>query len=181
MHYRRLTLRTWMALILAWGLVLTWARAQGSICNAVDSATRIVYLAGHVTAALGLGFFVALLFTRPFGLTVHRPGGRATVKVLLVIVLTVVVYLLWALQRWNSFIYGLDRGFPYPDPWLVALHRWFDIRHPASPGSLKLCGEFYRVLFVLYKAILAGLGVTGLLLGLLLNQRDRPRREERGR
>ena len=92
------------------------------------------------------------------------------------------LYLAWAYRRCWYFAYGLDHGLPYPDSGIIALERWFDARRPASPGSLKLHGEFHTVAVVLGTMVLILAGVAGGLSGVLSNRRgeagmrDRPPR-----
>ena len=101
--------------------------------------------------------------------------------VLLAIVLAATLYLIWAHHRTWYFANGLDHGIPYPDPWIIRLERWFDARHPVTPGSLKMHGEFYRVAFILGLLILIFAGATGFLLGLLWNRPGAAEASRRGR
>jgi hypothetical protein len=160
MRRRRLTLRTWMVLVVAWGVFLGWVRLQGSW-------TYTLVVASHSYIAWALSFAAAFVLAGMFGPTVRGPVGRAVVSVLLTLALAVMLYLAWAYRRCWSFAYGLDHGLPYPDPGINALARWFDARRPAPPGILKLHGEFHTVAFVLGTMVLILAGVAGGLSGLL--------------
>lgn len=50
--------------------------------------------------------------------------------------------------RWQFFFHatGLPRGFPYPDPYLMQIHDWWERLHPPPPGFVKLHGEYNFVL-----------------------------------
>lgn len=70
----------------------------------------------------------------------------------------VTAYLLWAVYRLTARVMIADdawpRPFPYPDLWLAWLNNYFDRRHPARPGTIKLHGEIARVqLYLLAGAI----------------------------
>ena len=104
----------------------------------------------HSTIGRGLCLLTTIAVARTFGPTVHGNVGRATASGLLAILLLGSLYMASAHYRamymwWD----GLDHGFPFPDPAINALERWFDARRPVSPGNLKLHGEYPLVGFVL--------------------------------
>jgi hypothetical protein len=172
MRDRRLTLRTSMGVIVAWGALLAWVRSQRSVDAALSAASGS-------SIAWAVSFLATFALARKVGPTVRGLGGRSTVSVLLAIVLAAMLYLVWAQYRALDFIHGLDLDFPYPDPWINRLERWFDARHPAH-GGLKLHGEYYRVAVVLGMLILVFAGATGILIGLLWNRPEVAEGGERG-
>jgi hypothetical protein len=164
-----------MAIVAAWGILLAWVRSQGSLGHALT-------VASHSIVAWGLVLITAFAIGQVFGPIVRRPGARAAVSGLLAVTLLASLYLVWAHhQAMYEFVHGLDHGFPYPDPAINALLRWFDARHPVHPGSLKLHGEYPRVGFVLGILALVFMSVNGWLVGVLWNgpvcsrSRDRSR------
>jgi hypothetical protein len=163
MRRRRLTLRMWMVLVVAWGLFLGWVRFQGSWSYAL-------IVAAHSFIAWAMSFAAAFALARMFGPTVRGPVGRAVVSVLLALALVATLYLAWAHLRSRDFASGLDHGLPYPDPGIIALERWFDARWPVSPGHIKLHGEFHTVAFTLGTMVLILAGMAGGLSGLLSNR-----------
>jgi hypothetical protein len=169
---RRLTLRTWMAVIIAFGALFAWVHEQGSWSQALVQAS-------HSIIAWGLSFLAAFGFARWFGLAIRTSGVRTLVSVLRALALAAALYLAWGHIRACSFADGLDHGFPYPDRAIIALERWFDARRPASPGSLKLHGEFPTVAFLLGSLVLVLSGGAGFLSGLLATRPDDPMNSER--
>ncbi len=163
METRQTTLRTWMAIILAWSLLLAWVRSLGSIDSALIVATNS-YI------AWALSFIVALACARRFGPIVRGSWGRATGFVLVALIVAVGLYLAWAHRRAFHIVDLLQEGPPYPDPALNALDLWFEVRHPVPRGFLKLHGEWNRVALVLGTTVLVLAGVSGLLAGALSNQ-----------
>src|SRR4051794_29705341 len=124
MSNRRLTLRTSMALITAWGVLLAWVRSQGSLGYAL-------VVASHSTVAWGLCFFTAFAVAWSYGPIVRSRSARVTVSTLLAIAAMASLYLAWGHERaMYEYIRGLDHGLPYPDPAINALERWFDARYP---------------------------------------------------
>ncbi len=163
-----------MTAIIAWGILLAWVRSQGSLGYALQVAASSVI-------GWGFSFFTAFAVVWKFGPSLRGIGGRRAASVLLAIMSAATLYLIWAHRRTLDFIMGLDHGVPYPDPWIRRLERWFDARHPVTPGSLKMHGEFYRVAFVLGMLILIFAGATGFLLGLLWNRPGAAGEGRRGR
>jgi hypothetical protein len=170
MFDRRLTLRTWMAVIVALGALFTWIRSQGSLYQALA-------VASHSIIAWGLSFFAAFALARWFGLAARTSGVRTTVSILRALSLAAALYLAWGHMRAWFFIYGLDHGLPYPDRAINALERWFDARRPVPPGSVKLHSEYLTVAFILGLLVVLLAGGAGLLSGLLANRPDGPVRE----
>jgi hypothetical protein len=64
-------------------------------------------------------------------------------------------YLCWALHRSsiNFFDSQWPRPWPYPDNWLWVWEHDMDIASPASPGFMKLDGEWQRQCICLYGLI----------------------------
>ncbi len=152
-----------MVLVVAWGVFLGWVRYQGSWSYALT-------VASHSYIAWAMSFAAAFALAGMFSPIVRGRVGRAVVSVLLALALAAMLYLAWAYRRCWYFVYGLDHGLPYPDPWINAMERWFDARRPVSPGNLKLHGEYYTVAFVLGTMVLILAGVAGGLSGLLWNR-----------
>jgi len=84
-----------------------------------------------------------------------------------------VIYFGWSWHRISGEVLVNDpdwpRAFPYPDPWLKALHDWYDARYPVPPGFLKLHGELRRVRLtvsaaVLLSGVVLAVGVAPLAL-----------------
>jgi hypothetical protein len=75
-------------------------------------------------------------------------------------------YVAWSWHRASNDVLSADaawpRPWPYPDAWLSSLNDWFDARHPAPRGTMKLHGELRRVRLTL----LALFVVAGLTCGL---------------
>jgi hypothetical protein len=121
-----------------------------------------------------------LAVARRIGPTIRGDGLRTAISVVLVLEIVAAMYLAWA--HWRTvhlFIYGLDRGLPYPDAAINALERWFDARRPVPPGLLKLHGEFYTVAFYIGTLILILSAAAGLLSGLLANRPHDPKADPR--
>jgi hypothetical protein len=158
---RRFNLRTWLAIVAAWGVLFAWTRSQGSPAYAL-----IVVSHSIIAWAVCLG--VTFAFARHFGPFVSGSFARAIGSGLFAAALLVSLYLVWGHDR-AMFLYhtGLDHHFPFPDPAINALERWFDARRPVSRGSLKLHGEYPMVGFVLGMLVIAGVSVSGFLLGVL--------------
>jgi hypothetical protein len=165
MRHRRLTLRTWMVLVVAWGVLLGWVRFQGSWSYALVAAS-------YSFIAWALSFAAAFALARRLGPTIRGRAGRAVASVLLTVAWAVALDLAWAHLRSRHFSDGLDRGLVYPDPGIIALERWIDARRPVPPGNLKLHGEFPTVAFALGMMVLILAGVVGWLSGLLSSRRD---------
>jgi hypothetical protein len=163
-HRHRLTLRTVMAVIVVWALLLVWIRSQGSFFYAL-------VVVSHSVTAWGLCLIAAFGVARVFGPAVTRPVVRAALSALFTVALLVSLYLTWAYHRaMYDFIHGLEYRFPYPDPAINALERWFDARRPVPPGCLKLHGEYPLVGFVLGMLIVVGVSSSGFLFGTLSNR-----------
>jgi hypothetical protein len=163
---RRLTLRSFMAIVAAWGLLLAWVRAQGSFGYAL-------VVASHSIIAWGLSLIASLAMARRFGPVVRGTLVRATVSGLLAFALAALLYLAWAHHRtMYEFVNGLEHQFPYPDPVINRLERWYDARHP---GRFKLHGEYHRVGSVLGILVLVFMSVSGWLIGMLSNRPASPR------
>lgn len=163
MRRRRLTLRTWMVLVVAWGVFLGWVRYQGSWTYAPTMAANS-YIAWAVS------FAAAFAMAGTFGPSIRSRGARTLVSVLLALALAATLYLAWAYRRCWYFASSLDHGLPYPDPAINAMERWFDARRPVSPGNLKLHGEYLTVASVLGTMVLILASVAGGLSGLLSNR-----------
>jgi hypothetical protein len=165
MHDRRPTLRLIMVLVAAWGIALAWLRAQGSLGYAL-------VVVSHWIIAWGLSLITALAMARAFGPIIRGTTVRATVSGLFAIALLASLYLAWGHHRaMYEYIHGLDHGFPYPDPVINDLERWFDARHPLPPGGfIKLHAEYPRVGFVLGILVLVFMSASGWLIGLLSNR-----------
>jgi hypothetical protein len=164
MGNRTFTLRTSMAVIAALCFMLTWVRSQGSLGYAL-------IVVSHSIVAWGFCLAMAIAIARVFGPAVRGRTGRVTVWSLLALITSASIYVAWGHYRTMYLDYfGLDHGFPYPDRAINALERWFDVRRPIAPGSLKLHGEYPLVGFVLGLFVLAFTSLAGLLLGVLLNQ-----------
>lgn len=161
MHDRRFTLRALMVTVAASGLALTWVRSQGSLSYAL-------VVVSHSVIGWGLSLITALAVARRFGPVVDDTAIRVISSALLAFVLFALGYLVWAHHRtMYEFAYGLDHGFPYPDPVINDLGKWFDARHPTPPGFLKLHWEYPRVGFVLGIAVLVLSSASGWLIGFL--------------
>jgi hypothetical protein len=165
MRYRKVTLRTSMAVIAASALTLAWVRSY-------DSLGYALVVVSHSIVAWGLCLALAIVVARAVGPAVRARRGRVAVSGLLALALTASLYLAWAHHR-AMYLYGdgLDQGFLYPDRTINALERWFDARRPVPPGMLKLHGEYPLVGFVLGVLALGFSGLTGLLFGVLSNRR----------
>ena len=125
--------------------------------------------------AWGLCLFAAIACARLFGPVINGTGKRATASALLAISFGASLYLIWAHYRTMNqpWVFGMDHRFPYPDPAVEALLKWFhDRRPPLPPGSFNLHGVFPEVGFVLGLLILASVSLTGTLLGVLWNRPD---------
>ncbi len=175
MRDRRMNLRTWIVVIIACAIGFAWVRAQGSLGYAWIVASNSVI-------AWGLCTLTAFAVGRMFGPSIRGRRARTAVSVILAAVVAATIYVAWAYYRARFFVYfTFDKGLPYPDPWIIALYRWFDVRNPVTPGSLKMHGEFPRVAWALGTLILILAAVAGLLLGLLWNQPGVPQGSGRGR
>ncbi len=165
MRTRQATLRTWMAIIFASGLLFAWIRSQGSLHYALIVAANSYF-------AWALCFLVTRTCARRFGPIVRHSSVRAMLSMLSALIIAAAVYVAWSYWRATYVVMGLNERLPYPDPALVALDLWFEARHPLSPGStsIKLCGEWDRVRFVLGLACMALAALSGLLLGVLSNR-----------
>jgi hypothetical protein len=153
-----------MAIVAAWGVLLAWIRWQGSLGG-------VLVVVSHSVIAWALCLIMAFAIARVFGPILRGSVVRGIVWGLLAVAILASLYLVWAHRRATyDFVYGLDHGFPYPDPAIIALLQWFDARYPASPGSLKMHGEFPRVSFVLGMLVLVFMSVTGGLAGVLSNR-----------
>jgi hypothetical protein len=159
-----MNLRMWIAVILAWGVLLAWVKVE-------DALGYPGLPAPPSPIAWGLCSFTAFAVAWSFGPSLRGRGARTAVSVVLAAVLAVTIYVAWAHYRVRYFsYYTFDKDFPYPDPWIGALYRWFDVRNPVPPGSLKVHGEFPRVTWLLGTLISILAAVAGLLLGLLWDQ-----------
>jgi hypothetical protein len=164
-----------MAIVATWGILLAWVRSQGSLGYSL-------IVASHSIVAWGLVLITAFAVARVFGPIVRGPGARAIVSGLFAIALLASLYLVWAHHRaMYEFVYGLDHGFPYPDPAINALLRWFEARHPVPPGTLRLHGEYPRVGFVLGILVLVFMSLSGWLVGVLWNRPVCSRSRDRSR
>jgi hypothetical protein len=153
-----------MAVIVAWALLLVWIRSQGSFFYAL-------VVVSHSVTARGLCLIAAFGVARVCGPAVTRPVVRAALSSLFTVALLVSLYLTWAYHRaMYEFIHDLEYRFPYPDPAINALERWFDARRPVPPGYLKLHGEYPLVGFVLGMLIVVGVSLSGFLFGTLSNR-----------
>ena len=171
MRDRRFHLRNWLAIVAACGVLFAWIQSQRSPGYAL-----IVISHSIVAWALFLGLTFA--FARRFGPFVSGSSARVMVSGLLAAALLVSLYLAWGHDRANFLFHtGLDHHFPFPDPAINALERWFDARRPVPRGSLKLHGEYPMVGFVLGMLVIAGVSVSGFLLGILSTRCDRTRSE----
>jgi hypothetical protein len=108
MQTRQATLRTWMAIVVACGLLFAWIRSQGSTDYALS-------VAANSYVAWALCFLVALCCARRFGPIIRQSTIRATLFVLSVSIFATGLYLAWAHRRASYVIYGLNERFPYPD------------------------------------------------------------------
>ncbi len=99
----------------------------------------------------------------------HRSLGSVVLFLLLVSGLAVSFLSLVVRYRWLTIFHAesLPSSWAYVDHSLMALHSWFDARYPAPPDSLKIRGEFYRVLLTLNLAALACTAGASLLLGIM--------------
>ncbi len=167
---RQFTLRTSMAVTAVLGCTLTWVRSQGSFGYAL-------IVVSHSVVAWGLGFALAVATARAFGPAVRGRRVWLAVWSLLALVISASLYLAWGHHR-AMYLYGfgLEHGFPYPDPAINSLERWFDARRPVPPGSLKLHGEYPLVGFILGMLVLSLVSLAGLLVGVISN---RPQRRTR--
>lgn len=86
---------------------------------------------------------------------------RRTGLTLLAIGVVSAVYFGVAHQRTRD--YPWDRGFPWPDPWLMSLHAWYD---QINPQVWKHHGEIYTVRFTIDVVLLVSIGVS--LVGMYL-------------
>ena len=165
MRDRRLTFRTLMAIVAACCALFAWIHSQGSWHYALIVAT-------HSFIAWVLVFIASFAIARGISPSIVEPRGRATISRLIAASLLASLYLEWAHQRaMVEYIHGLEHAFPYPDPMINALERWFDARKPVPPGGfIKLHGEYPRVGFVLGLLILVSMGVMGSLVGVLWNR-----------
>jgi hypothetical protein len=152
-----------MVVVVAWGVFLGWVRLQGSWSYAL-------VVASNSYIAWVLSFAAAFALAGALGPSIRSLSARTLVCVLLALALAAMLYLAWAHRRCWYFVFGLDHGFPYPDPAINALERWFDARRPVSPGNLKLHGEYLTVASVLGTMVLILAGVAGGLSGLLSNR-----------
>jgi hypothetical protein len=142
------------------------------IAVALQLILGALIVVSHSIIAWSLGFTTAFAVARVFGSAVRGSMRRAMVSGLLVIILVTTLYLAWGHRRaMYTFVIGLDHGFPYPDPAINALERWFDAGRPVSPGSVKLHGHYDLVGFILGMLVLVGASVSGFLCGALLNRR----------
>jgi hypothetical protein len=158
-------LRTWIVVIIVWGVLLGWVRAMGSPGYAW-------VVASHSPLARGLCALTAFAVSRKFGPIIRRRGARIAVSGVLAVVLAATAYLVWSHDCAVNYIdLSPDKGFPYPDRWIIALNWWFHVRNPARPGWIKLHGEFPRVAWLLGTVILLLAAAAGLLLGLIGNGR----------
>ena len=93
-------------------------------------------------------------------------------------------YFTWAAHRIGGDALrerGWPRAFPYPDRWLLALNNYYDAKHPAAGGSIKMHGELGRVMRDVTWASWAGAavclaGLVALLLPVMLRCLRRGRR-----
>jgi hypothetical protein len=167
MDRRRTTLRAWMAVIAAFGLLFAWVRWEGSWGYAL-------VVASHSKIAWVLSFLAAFAFARWLGVAVRSSRVRTLVSVLRAVVLAAALYAAWSHVRANYFIFLQDWGFPYPDRAIIRLERWFDARRPVPPGTIKMHGEFPIVTFIFGAMVLVLSGGAGFLSGLLANRPDGP-------
>ncbi len=155
--HRNFSLKTLMVVIAAWGVLLAWLRWWVAYALVVTA---------HSEVAWSLCFMASFAFGRTFGPAVHGCAARAAVSGLFAAALLATFCAAWAHHRaMYQFVFGLHEPFPYPDPAINAMLRWFDARNPVHPGSLKLHGEYMTVGFVLGLIVLLGWSVCGLLIG----------------
>jgi hypothetical protein len=124
--------------------------------------------AAHSTFGWAVGFITAMVIARQIGPSVRGPRLRRVVFALLMFFSLATLYTAWGHRRATfDFVFGLDHGLPYPDSLIIAMMQWFDARHPAPPGSLKVHGEFPRVSFVMGMLVFVGMCFCGFLAGVV--------------
>ena len=83
-------------------------------------------------------------------------------------------YLYWSFHRISNVALGHGQSWPYPDPWLARWEQRLDAAHPASPGTIKLEGEFPRMEFYLEIWLgVAAVATLGCLAWAMSSQRRR--------
>jgi hypothetical protein len=106
-------------------------------------------------------------------MSVRKPNlMRYSGTILLAISLFACTFGAWARYRISDNVIMYDHAFPrpapYPDPLLLFLNNWFDARHPAPPGTIKLHGEIARIRATLDILILLTLTIMVAILTLRL-------------
>ena len=152
--------------VAASSLVALWLRSMGSFDYAVMVACRskLVWTLG---LAGGIWFGRAL---RPANL-----GGlrRSAIRIAAGVALAVTAYLAWSDYRcMNLDDQALDRGWPYPDGWILAMERRAAARRPIIPGVLAMCGYFAEVGDFLGRMTLGAANMAGLVVRLGMGRRQ---------
>jgi hypothetical protein len=170
MRDRQFTLRSLMVTVVLFGALFAWIKAQ-------DSPTYALVIVAHSRVAWGICLCATAVFSRVFGPNIRSRPGRVSVWTLLGMALCADLYFIWAQWRaWPGFPdTETIRGFPFPDYAIIALARWFDVRNPAPPGTLKMHGELPRVAFIFGLVVVFFTSVFGFLLGVLLKRPADPR------
>ena len=160
----RLRLKTLMAIVLASALLFAWVHERGSV---VQALLQVV----HSPWIWLMAFIGSLFLARATGWTIRGRLLRIWSSSVFTYFILITFYGYWAFHRSFYHSFWLSETFPYPDPAINALERWFDARHPLrTPGSIKSHGEFPRVWLALASAILILATLDGLLLGFLSNR-----------
>jgi hypothetical protein len=81
---------------------------------------------------------------------------------------------LFTRHRWVSVFHDdrWPRRFPYPDAYLTHIHDWWDRLHPAVPGSIKIHGEYFAVLFGVNCFVVLAFGFVGAVAGYVFRDGD---------
>lgn len=164
MQRPRFTIRAILWSIVVCAVVFAWAREQGNVWNAYASLRdRRLFLLACLLAPWALA--------RWFGPPIRGRRPRSFARIVLGVTIPVLFSLGWAYQRATREIEDLGREFPYPDDAILALARWYDVRHPTPPGFINLHGGFPCVEAMLFGLILTLAPFTGALFGLMLSRR----------
>ena len=72
---------------------------------------------------------------------------RITGVIAVIVGATVCLYFAWTAHRFSG-LWPTDwpQPFPYPDRWLLALNDYYDAKYPVTGPSIKLHGEWPRVM-----------------------------------